>query len=58
MRNKNKNKNLKLSYSHDSRLAQAYVPYQMYDEIFYPEEALERGTLFPDLYFPYQRKRY
>lgn len=35
------------------RLAQAYVPWQRYGVIYSPPEALEKGTLFPELYFPY-----
>lgn len=35
------------------RLAQAYVPWQRYGVTFNPREALEKGTLFPELYRPY-----
>lgn len=35
------------------RLAQAYVIWQQYGQIFSPAEALEKGTLFPELYSPY-----
>ena len=31
-------------------LATAYVPYQDTVELYTPEEALKRGTLFPNLY--------
>lgn len=34
-------------------LAQAYIPYQRYGPTYTPAEALEKGTLFPDLYRPY-----
>ncbi|MFZ5649469.1 MAG: spore coat associated protein CotJA [Bacillota bacterium] len=34
-------------------LARAYVPYQRYGPTYPPREALEKGTLFPDLYRPY-----
>lgn len=34
-------------------LAHAYVRWQHYDEAFNPQEALKRGTLFPDLYGVY-----
>ncbi|MFZ5647135.1 MAG: spore coat associated protein CotJA [Bacillota bacterium] len=34
-------------------LARAYVPYQRYGPTYLPREALEKGTLFPDLYRPY-----
>lgn len=35
------------------RLAEAYVIWQKYGQIFSPAEALEKGTLFPELYSPY-----
>lgn len=35
------------------RLAEAYIPIQMYGEIFDPRTALRHGTLFPELYRPY-----
>jgi hypothetical protein len=34
-------------------LAVAIVPYQEYGEIFPVTEALQKGTLFPALYHPY-----
>lgn len=34
-------------------LARAYVLYQRYGPTYPPREALEKGTLFPDLYRPY-----
>jgi hypothetical protein len=36
-----------------ARLAQAYVIWQRYGPIFSPAEALEKGTIFPELYSPY-----
>lgn len=33
----------------NAELAQAYVPYQIYGRTFVPEEALNKGTLFPAL---------
>ncbi|HOV80851.1 MAG TPA: spore coat associated protein CotJA [Bacillota bacterium] len=36
-----------------SRLAQAYVLWQKYGMVFGPAEALEKGTIFPELYSPY-----
>ncbi|BAF58365.1 MAG: spore coat associated protein CotJA [Pelotomaculum sp.] len=36
-----------------ARLARAYVIWQKYGPTFSPAEALEKGTLFPDLYSPY-----
>jgi hypothetical protein len=38
----------------DVRLAQAYVPYQKLCTLFSPIEGLKRGTIFPELYSPYQ----
>ena len=35
------------------RLARAYVVRQKYGPLFSPAEALEKGTIFPDLYSPY-----
>ena len=42
------------------RLAAAYVPYQKLCTLFSPLEALKRGTIFPELYSPYdgEDKRY
>ncbi len=37
------------------KLAHAYVPYQMMDKVYSLEEALRRGTLFPELYMPYKK---
>lgn len=34
-------------------LAHAYVPWQYYDRAFCPEEALMKGTLFPELWGVY-----
>lgn len=38
------------------RLAAAYVPYQFMCELFNPLEALCKGTAFPELFSPYDRK--
>jgi hypothetical protein len=38
----------------DVRLAAAYVPYQNICTLFSPIEALRRGTVFPELYSPYE----
>ena len=35
------------------KLATAYVPPQPYTKQFSPEEALKKGTLWPELYTPY-----
>lgn len=34
------------------RLAHAYVPWQHYNVVFEPAEALRKGTIFPELYMP------
>ncbi|KAJ50866.1 hypothetical protein BD780_003681 [Clostridium tetanomorphum] len=38
------------------RLAAAYVPYQKLCTLFSPIEALKHGTVFPELYSPYEGK--
>lgn len=37
------------------KLARAYVPRQTYGQIYDPREALQKGTIFPELYrlYPY-----
>ncbi len=46
------------SYYYDKgneyRLARAYVPFQIMNQVFSPDEALRKGTLFPELYMPYR----
>ncbi|WP_378955756.1 spore coat associated protein CotJA [Pelosinus sp. sgz500959] len=39
------------------QLAHAYVPWQYYDAAFSPQEALMKGTLFPELYGVYMPPR-
>lgn len=36
-------------------LAEAYVPYQRYTNSFPPMEALQNGTMFPELVKPYNK---
>lgn len=38
------------------RLAEASVPYQVYTQIWDPRTALHNGTVFPELYRPYEKK--
>lgn len=38
------------------RLAAAYVPYQKLCTMFPPVEGLKMGTIFPELFSPYQGK--
>lgn len=39
------------------QLARAYVPDQPYIGMFPPEEALKKGTIFPNLAIPYSIKQ-
>lgn len=36
-------------------LARAYVPWQRFGRTYSPREALMRGTLFPELFWPYEK---
>jgi hypothetical protein len=38
------------------QLANAYVPYQYITCIDMPEKGLEKGTIFPQLFRPYDKK--
>ncbi|NLI60009.1 MAG: spore coat associated protein CotJA [Clostridiales bacterium] len=40
-------------YPANSRLARAYFIFQRYTKSFPPAEALDKGTMFPDLYSPW-----
>lgn len=35
-------------------LAKAYVPFQIMGQVYNQAEALRKGTLFPELYKPYE----
>ncbi len=37
-------------------LARAYIPYQQYTNNYPLEEALAKGTFFPELWKPYRRE--
>ncbi|NPV89379.1 MAG: spore coat associated protein CotJA [Firmicutes bacterium] len=37
------------------QLARAYIPNQTYNERWQPMEGLKRGTIFPELYRPYEK---
>ncbi|AKX94169.1 spore coat associated protein CotJA [Neomoorella thermoacetica] len=39
------------------QLARAYVPWQRFTNRWEPMEGLTRGTIFPELYQPYQPRR-
>lgn len=36
-------------------LAMAYVPFQQWGEVYTEDEAFDKGTLFPELNFPFER---
>lgn len=38
-------------------LARAYVPFQRLHQVYTPSEALEKGTLFSELYMPYDEEK-
>ncbi|AYO30992.1 spore coat associated protein CotJA [Biomaibacter acetigenes] len=44
------------NYHMDMKLAEAYVPMQIYGDTFDLRTALNYGTLFPELYRPYPRR--
>jgi hypothetical protein len=39
------------------RLAQAYIPFQVYANRWDPMKALMMGTVFPELYRPYRSNK-
>ena len=41
----------------DFKLARAYVPFQVFGKIYEPMKALLKGTIFPELYDPYPKKK-
>lgn len=42
-------------FPQNTPLAMAYVPFQQWGEVYDKDEALKKGTLFPDLVFPFER---
>ncbi|MDD2446830.1 MAG: spore coat associated protein CotJA [Tissierellia bacterium] len=47
--------------SRTKELARAYVPFQIMNQVYNQQEALRRGTLFPELdkpYIPNNRAQY
>ncbi|WP_084295243.1 spore coat associated protein CotJA [Caldanaerobius polysaccharolyticus] len=42
---------------HGWKLAHAYVPFQTYTKSYSPEQALKRGTMFPELDMPYVEEK-
>ncbi|SHK50737.1 spore coat associated protein CotJA [Paramaledivibacter caminithermalis] len=51
----NKNYENKCTLVGKCQLARLYIINQPFGEIYSPQEALIRGTIFPDLYEPYVR---
>lgn len=41
------------AYLHDMPLAMAYVPWQEWKQVYEPCQALEAGTIFPELNLPF-----
>jgi len=39
------------------KLARAYVPFQKLCTLYPPDIALQKGTVFPELYSPYLKKK-
>lgn len=48
-----RSKTINFNYPVTIKLANAYVPNQVYQENYSPQQGLTRGTLFPELYKPY-----
>ena len=40
---------------HEKELARAYIPFQQMGNIFPLKEGLIKGTIFPELYRPYEK---
>ncbi len=47
------NINEKKLFPENTPLAMCYVPFQTYGETYAENTALENGTVFPELYFPF-----
>ena len=41
-------------FPENTPLAMAYVPFQQWGNVFDSKEALDNGTIFPDLIFPFR----
>jgi hypothetical protein len=41
----------------DTPLAMCYVPFQSYGDVYTENQALEEGTVFPDLDFPFEGRK-
>ncbi|MGE5544694.1 MAG: spore coat associated protein CotJA [Bacillota bacterium] len=40
----------------ETELARAYIKDQQYTKRYSPMEGLQKGTIFPELYMPYEKK--
>lgn len=43
------------SFPEQTPLAMAYVPFQQWGKVYNPDEGFKKGTIFPDLDFPFVR---
>ncbi len=43
-------------FPEETPLAMCYVPWQNFNSVYSENTALEKGTVFPDLYFPFMGK--
>jgi len=48
--------NKQFPFVNSFKLGNAYVPYQVLNYVMEPQKALSKGTIFPELYFPYKDK--
>ena len=55
-RNNNTDQNGNMTrFPENTPLAMSYVPYQIMNETYSPEDALNCGTLYPELVYPFRR---
>ena len=47
------NRNYEVEKECNRELAKCCVPFQIMNEVYNSQEALKKGTLFPELYRPY-----
>ena len=47
----------KTRYLEDMPLAMAYVPFQVWRDLYQPDEALQAGTIFKELNLPFYGRR-
>jgi hypothetical protein len=51
-------KDVTSKHYYDRQLARAYIPSQVYSQRYEPMEGLDRGTIFPELDFPYREMKW